>query len=179
MKATRGELAAEGYDRLSIDRIAAAAGVGKQTIYRWYSSKSALIAECILRGDVLPLGFVVPQTQDCRADIAQWIDEFATESRSPLSAALTRAGVAAAAEHPEVAARYADVTRATESALIARLDLGVAAGQISDAMSTATMTEMILGALLYRVLNRQEITEQYSEQLLEPFFITAVRVSRD
>ena len=34
LRATRDELMANGYDKLSIDRVAAAAGTGKQTVYR-------------------------------------------------------------------------------------------------------------------------------------------------
>ena len=53
LRATRDELTANGYDKLSIDRVAAAAGAGKQTVYRWYPAKSALVADCIIGGYLL------------------------------------------------------------------------------------------------------------------------------
>ena len=62
LEATREELTERGYDKLSIDRVAAAAGVGKQTIYRWYSSKSVLVAECILLGYVFRPDLDAPDT---------------------------------------------------------------------------------------------------------------------
>src|SRR6185437_9247093 len=36
-----------GYQDLSIERVAARAGVGKATIYRWWNSKSALVIEAM------------------------------------------------------------------------------------------------------------------------------------
>jgi AcrR family transcriptional regulator len=36
-----------GYERMSIEAIAARAGVGKTTIYRWYDSKEALVTDAL------------------------------------------------------------------------------------------------------------------------------------
>jgi AcrR family transcriptional regulator len=47
LQATLDLLAEMGYDRLSIDAIAAHAGVGKTTIYRRYRSKEELVADAI------------------------------------------------------------------------------------------------------------------------------------
>jgi AcrR family transcriptional regulator len=46
-----------GYERVTIEGIASEAGVGKQTIYRWWPSKSAVVAECLLEGALLPETF--------------------------------------------------------------------------------------------------------------------------
>jgi AcrR family transcriptional regulator len=47
LDATLTFLATEGFDAMSIEAIAAAAGVGKQTIYRWWASKEALVIDAI------------------------------------------------------------------------------------------------------------------------------------
>ena len=49
----RGCFAERGYDHLTMEGIAATAGVGKQTVYRWWPSKGAVIAECLLEGKLL------------------------------------------------------------------------------------------------------------------------------
>ncbi|HEV2580043.1 MAG TPA: TetR/AcrR family transcriptional regulator [Ktedonobacteraceae bacterium] len=47
LDATLTFLATEGFDAMSIEAIAAKAGVGKQTIYRWWASKEALVIDAI------------------------------------------------------------------------------------------------------------------------------------
>ena len=62
------------YEELTIERIAAQAGVGKQTIYRWWQNKAAVVLEALLTGH-LKLDFApVPDTGDLRADLLAWID---------------------------------------------------------------------------------------------------------
>src|SRR5690606_13055468 len=63
------ELAGEvGYAKLSIEGIAARAGVGKQTIYRWWPSKGAVLFDAILSLSEGPEGSALPDTGDLEAD---------------------------------------------------------------------------------------------------------------
>ena len=45
LEATRELIVEVGYDGMSIEGIAGRAGVGKQTIYRWWPSKAALVLD--------------------------------------------------------------------------------------------------------------------------------------
>lgn len=47
LDATLTLLTTEGFEAMSIEAIAARAGVGKKTIYRWWSSKEALVIDTI------------------------------------------------------------------------------------------------------------------------------------
>ncbi len=47
LDATLTLLSTEGFDAMSIEAIAARAGVGKKTIYRWWTSKEALVIDAI------------------------------------------------------------------------------------------------------------------------------------
>lgn len=57
----------KGYRRLTIEAIAARAGVGKTTIYRWWPSKGAVVLE--LLDQTAKLGAAPPDTGDLAADL--------------------------------------------------------------------------------------------------------------
>ena len=67
LAATRELIAQQGYGRLTIEGIAARAGVGKQTIYRWWPSKGAVAIEALL--DEVQPDIEFPSTGDFRADL--------------------------------------------------------------------------------------------------------------
>ncbi|MFJ6128190.1 TetR/AcrR family transcriptional regulator [Streptomyces griseoviridis] len=168
LEATRDELAASGYDKLSIDRIATAAGAGKQTVYRWYRSKNELVAECILEGYVPARTAVIADSGEARDDLRAWLRGFADFLAEPENAALIRACTAAAAESDEVAVRfYESLTATNEAALTARLDSAVRRGQVRAGTSTAAMSEALIGAMLYRLLVRQAPTDEFIDGLLD------------
>ena len=55
LQATQDLLLERSYREVTIEGVAARAGVGKQTIYRWWPSKAALVLEAYLTGaDAVP-----------------------------------------------------------------------------------------------------------------------------
>lgn len=171
LEATRAELAQRGYDKFSIDRVACAAGVGKQTVYRRYGSKSALVADCILRGYLITPGIETPDTGDIRRDIAGWAHTFAELSKEPEAIAIALAGTAATAEDGDIAARYhQQIVALTETALSDRLYAAEEAGQLKPGTPAGTVVEAIVGALLYRILTRQPLTPQFVDELVNVVF---------
>ncbi|WP_188503421.1 TetR/AcrR family transcriptional regulator [Nesterenkonia alkaliphila] len=62
------------YEELTVERIAAEAGVGKQTIYRWWRNKAAVVLEALLTGRLKLTSEPVPNTGDLRADLMTWLD---------------------------------------------------------------------------------------------------------
>lgn len=168
LRATRDELTTSGYDKLSVDRIAAAAGAGKQTVYRWYPAKSALVADCILGGYLLADMEAVPDTGDVRLDLRDWLRALVGYAGQPRTAPLIRAAVAAAAESDEVAARlYEHVTSAAEGALAARLRAAGQTGQLPVGSPAApVLAQAIIGAVLYRLLTRLPLTVDFADDLI-------------
>src|SRR5690349_5044998 len=71
IEATRALLLDRGFDGLSIEAVAARAGVGKQTIYRWWPSRPALVADVLLE-DADKILATMPHTDDVTADLVAW-----------------------------------------------------------------------------------------------------------
>jgi AcrR family transcriptional regulator len=171
LEATRTELGQRGYDKFSIDRVAVAAGVGKQTVYRRYPSKSALVADCILRGYLMTPGIETPDSGDVRRDIAEWAQTFAEISNQPEAIAIALAGTAATAEDDDIAARYHEqIVALTETALTDRLHHAEEVGQLKAGTPANTVVEAIVGALLYRILTRQPLTRVFVDDLVNVVF---------
>ena len=74
LRASALELLAEiGYDRLTIDKIAAHAGAGKATIYRRWSGKAELVVDALMsqKGAILE----APDTGTLRGDLSALINQ--------------------------------------------------------------------------------------------------------
>lgn len=84
------------YETLTIEGIAAEAGVGKQTIYRWWSTKAAVLLEAILTGHVKMHIAEVDDTGDLREDLRQWMQVLRENLFNAQSISLARALVSAA-----------------------------------------------------------------------------------
>jgi AcrR family transcriptional regulator len=67
LHATRELFAEDGYGAVSIEGVAARAGVGKASIYRRYTTKAQLVVDAI-RGN-MPIEDHLPDTGDLRADL--------------------------------------------------------------------------------------------------------------
>jgi AcrR family transcriptional regulator len=137
-------------ETLTIDAIAAAAGVGRQTIYRWWPSKGAVVAEALARH----ARFAVPQrdTGSFTGDLAAFFaDSFAGLRQEGYAARLRQ--IVAEAQHDEhVAGMLADFTAARRAALRALLERGQAAGELAADANLDMLVDMAYGVLYYRLL---------------------------
>jgi AcrR family transcriptional regulator len=153
LRATASLFAAHGYDKMSIEGIAAAAGVGKQTIYRWWDSKSALVAECLLEGALAP-GALAPQdTGDIRADLQMWLAELFAFVGDSTHATMTRSLFAAAAEN-EAVGRLLSSALGAGSVLHVRLERAAAAGQLLPGASVPQLAKALVGYVIVHALER-------------------------
>lgn len=102
--ATRELLLEKGFDGLSIEAVAARAGVGKQTIYRWWPSRPALVADVLLE-DAPQILVPVPHTDDLVGDLVTWTDRLAAALTTARGHAMLRILTVASLEHADTAAR--------------------------------------------------------------------------
>lgn len=79
--ATMGELAEQGYGRLSMQRVAARAGVGKSALYRRWPGKQEMVLDVLGRLGV-PTGDP-PDTGTLRGDLRALLEEIRTWMTAP------------------------------------------------------------------------------------------------
>lgn len=154
-------LAEHGYENLTIEAIARRAAVGKQTIYRWWPSRGAILAEALLEGFVFRHELAVADTGDLRRDLAEWIGRVHAILAADAGRVLFRSLIAAATENPQVG----DLLRAQLGAdggvrarLLADSEPGISADEISDA---------IAGAIILRALTTDPPPPGSAEALID------------
>lgn len=141
----------EGYARLSIEAIAARAGAGKQTIYRWWPSKGAVLLEALEREAAVTAAY--PDTGDLVADLRTTLTEVVGLLASPDFGPLLAALIAEAQQDPALGRllleRFINPRRAP---IAARLRRAQQAGQLPETLDADGVLEVIFGALYHRLL---------------------------
>jgi AcrR family transcriptional regulator len=138
-----------GTEVLTIDAIAAEAGVGRQTIYRWWPSKGAVLADALVRH----AGVVVPErdTGSFTGDLTAFLSDSFAGLESGYADRLRQ--IVAEAQHDEHVARVlADFTVVRRAALRALLKRGRSAGELAADADLDMLVDMAYGVLYYRLL---------------------------
>lgn len=148
--ATR-ELALErGFDKLTIEAVAAKAGVGKQTIYRWWPSRAVLVADVLLE-DFGSMDLTVPRTGNLTTDLVTWAKALARSLTTGDFSTSLRILTASAMEDGDTAARlHTTFGEPIHASLRERLQ---ADGGVDDAVAFAA-ADAIVGGVVYPILNR-------------------------
>ncbi|MFD8478204.1 TetR/AcrR family transcriptional regulator [Kitasatospora sp. NPDC059673] len=140
-----------GYARLTVEGIAARAGTGKQTVYRWWPGKADVLLEAVTAHarQHIPL----PDTGDHTADLRTFLaTTFA--AATPSTAAALRALMAEAQIDPAFGERFrATLLRPRREALGALLERARTTGLLAPQLTTATAVDLAFGALWYRLLS--------------------------
>jgi len=155
-----------GFNRLSIEAVAARAGVGKHTIYRRWPSKGALFMDAVL--SVNPPALEYPDTGDVEADLRTQVHAAIDLVGRPPFGPLYRALLGEAQHDPAIAAAVNERFIAPQTQrTIARLEAARDQGQIAEEFDLELAMDMWSGPLYYRFLITQEpITHEHADRVL-------------
>ncbi|MFJ5884293.1 TetR/AcrR family transcriptional regulator [Kitasatospora cineracea] len=157
-------LAEAGYARLTVEGIAARAGTGKQTLYRWWPGRADVLLEAVTAHarQHIPL----PDTGDHAADLHAFLAATFAAATPPTTDAL-RALMAEAQIDPAFGARFHDtLLRPRREALGTLLARAHAAGALAPQLTPATAVELAFGLLWYRLLATHEPLDEQLAALL-------------
>ena len=140
-----------GYDGTTIEAIAADAGVGKQTIYRWWPSKGAVIMDALNEAGVTSAAF--GDTDDVRADLRKQMTSVVRLMNDAQFAPIYRGVIAATQSDPDLAQVLRERLIAPRvAACAARLRRAQQDGQLRPELNPETLVEVLYGPLYYRLL---------------------------
>jgi AcrR family transcriptional regulator len=146
--ATRELLLERGFDGLSIEAVAARAGVGKQTIYRWWPSRPALVADVMLE-DADKILASVDHSDDLAADLVGWVRKLAASLTTTRGSAMLRTLTVAGMEHEETAIKL-------RAGFSSPLHDSVRARLLADGVDGATAqsaADAIVGGVVYPIIS--------------------------
>ncbi|MBE1532554.1 TetR/AcrR family transcriptional regulator [Actinomadura algeriensis] len=171
LDATRALISEVGYAKVSIEAIAARAGVGKQTIYRWWPSKGAVIFDSFLAlsEDGSEGEPALPDTGDLEADLKTVMRATAAEFADPEFERPIRALNTEILGDPELAAQYGEkLAGPVEELKKARLRSGQDAGQLAADADLDLVLDMLYSPLTLRWLYRSgPLTPEYADALVD------------
>jgi AcrR family transcriptional regulator len=152
LHATATLLERVGYGDLTIAGIASEAGVGKQTIYRWYPSKDAVIADCLAEGLLLTDDFPLPDTGDVAEDVTSWLVQLFAYIDRDDHVKLLESLLSSAIGNVEIAQRLGERLGSIGPTIIARLEAAQDAGEFSSKRSATLVSEAIFGLIVVRAM---------------------------
>ncbi|GGP34789.1 TetR/AcrR family transcriptional regulator [Streptomyces calvus] len=164
-----------GYPRTTIEGIAARAGVGKQTIYRWWGSKADVLLEAFLDlGEQAAraaghLSYAIPDTGDLAADLKQVLRATVDELRDPAFEAPSRALAAEGVVNEELGRRFvAQLLEPPLQLYVDRLRAAQQAGDVRADVDPRIALELFVSPLAQRWLQYTgPITYEYTDTLVD------------
>jgi AcrR family transcriptional regulator len=168
-------LEAEGYGALTIEGVARQAGVGKQTIYRWWKCKAELVLEAYANHAASKAP--VPDKGNLRADLEAFLS-VGFKRLTDISGPIMR-GLMADAVHDE------EFREVLVSAFVAKrnealkqiFQRGQGRGEVDPAADIDLACELILGPMWYRLLLQQGKLDARFARQLTGAVLNVVRVS--
>nr|WP_223166630.1 TetR/AcrR family transcriptional regulator [Nonomuraea sp. SYSU D8015] len=169
LDAARELVSEHGYAKVTIEAIAARAGVGKQTIYRWWPSKGAVIFDSILALSEGQEGMRLPDTGDLEADLKTVMRATVAEFADPVFEAPIRALNMEIISDPALAAQYREkLAGPVDEAKKERLRTAQRAGQLAADADLDLVLEVLYAPLYQRwLLGSGPLTPEYADTLVE------------
>jgi AcrR family transcriptional regulator len=155
LTATADLLGEVGYTKLAVEAIAARAGVGKQTIYRWWPDKGAVVLDAYLALVGAEQDLTVPDSGDLEADLRLVLGSLVDSLADPVFERRYRALLTAIQDDAGLAGALLDrLLKPWLEATKQRLLAAQQAGQLHNDVDLEVATELLYGPVYYRWLLR-------------------------
>ena len=152
-----------GFTNMSLEGIAARAGVGKATIYRRWSNKASVVMDAFLAATAKEIAF--PNTSSAREDIRRQMRSVVKVLNGPRGRTIaTLIGVVQSDNELAEAfrTRFVAVRRGEAKAVVQR---GIANGEFKPDMDLESVLDCLYGPLYFRLLiGHEKASAKYADQ---------------
>ena len=165
LEATIALLGELGFSGLTMDGIAARAGVGKATIYRHWASKAHVVVDAF-RTFIPPAP--VPAGDDFREDLLTFLRYLVEGVTSSPLAGILPALVEAAERDPELERLFFEFGQERRAVLRGVFERAAARGELRAGLDLDLALELVVSPIFARrLIFRQPPTSAYAEQLVD------------
>jgi AcrR family transcriptional regulator len=166
LNATIDLLKKSGYSTLTIEAIAAHAGVGKATIYRWWANKSFLVFDAFLMSTETHMYFL--EKTSIRENFRQQLHTLANVLNGTLGRTMI-ALVAESGEDSELAkAFYTNYLNPRREDAKMILERAIAQGEIQSKINIDVASDMLYGPIYFRILiYKKKVDAEFIDTLVD------------
>jgi AcrR family transcriptional regulator len=175
LRAAAELLAAGDGALITVAAIAERAGVGKQTIYRWWPSKSAVLLDAMIHRaeEVAP----APDSGDLQTDLRLFLRS--TFAAAPANRSLLLGVLREALGDAATMEQLASFTSVRRDALAQILDRARALGQIPSVERLDNVVDQAFGFLWYRMIFAHQPLDEHAADDLAAALVTQLHTDQE
>ncbi|MGI8983608.1 MAG: TetR/AcrR family transcriptional regulator [Acidimicrobiales bacterium] len=160
-------LADEGYGGVTMEGVAARAGVGKATVYRRWPSKSALVVDAVTA--CREQRCELPETGSARDDLLAFVGGFMDHLRTSDAGRVMPALVAELSRSPELADAFREgFVQPRRAKVLEAVRRGVERGEVRAGVDPEVVADAVVALLMHRFLiTGMEIDDGLPERVLD------------
>jgi AcrR family transcriptional regulator len=158
LEATLAELAAQGYERLSIPQIAVLAGANKTSIYRRWPSKAELVRDAL--ASVITPASQAPDTGCLQDDLLELAKNLAVFLQSPAGKAIVSIMLTQSEDFELRALAQAAYQNANQQAPFIVMQRAMQRGELKAQIEPAQVLFTLAGTLMHRLLVERRVADE-------------------
>jgi AcrR family transcriptional regulator len=162
------EYAERGFEGMSVDAVAARAGVSKATIYRRYPSKLELVIAAAYQAS--DENAPKPDTGSLRGDLRAALGSLCALMNQETLGCVVRMVIADAVRHPDFARLHAEFVRSRRRGTIAALERAIGRGELRPDVDVEVAADFVVAPLFYRhLVSRMPLDSAYVDEVIDAF----------
>ena len=167
LEATIELLSEDGFDGLSIEAVAARAGVGKTTVYRRWPSKIPLVVDVISHLK-MPASVAIPDEMSTRDALGRFLSEIVRAHGNEPTDRILAGLVGAMSKDAELAdAVRAGLVSSRRNVVFGLIERGIARGEIRPDVDVEVVADLLGGPIVMRTLiTGMPVTPRLARQIV-------------